>query len=285
MKYNTPSQTVRLFALLSLFLLPIVSFSQDIRWEKSYGGKNPNYLFDVQPTADYGFILAGSSVSGSTGSKTEENGGDLDYWVWKMDENGEADWQKSFGGPGFDMLQSIHGTNDGGFILAGTSNSPKGLDKRDNNKGGNDYWVIKLNAKGGEQWQKTIGGTGTDDLVCVVPTREGGYLLGGNSSSSPVHTKKGDLFGDKTEICRGSTDYWIVKLDTTGTIKWQKTYGGLYAENLRSLSLTKDGGCIVGGTSNSPASGDKQQGNFGASDFWILKLNDKRGWIRLQIFA
>jgi hypothetical protein len=130
-------------------------YSQDILWEKSYGGKHADFLFDVIPTPDYGFILAGSSLSKKTGNKTEDNRGDLDYWVWKMDEKGELDWQKSMGGSGQDMLQHVLLTNDGGFLLAGYSESVQGLDKKDASRGESDFWIIKLNAKGGEEWQKT----------------------------------------------------------------------------------------------------------------------------------
>ena len=77
---------------LSITLLAyFFSYSQDIIWEKSYGGKHADYLFDAQPTADYGFILAGSSLSDTTGNKEQENHGDLDFWIWKMKENGELD--------------------------------------------------------------------------------------------------------------------------------------------------------------------------------------------------
>lgn len=113
-----------------LWCFSITTHSQDILWEKSYGGKHSEYLFDAQPTADYGFILAGSSLSNKTGNKTGENNGDLDYWVWKMDEKGELDWQKSFGGSGFDLLQSIKITRDGGFILGGTSSSNANFQKK-----------------------------------------------------------------------------------------------------------------------------------------------------------
>lgn len=107
-----------------------VLHAQDILWEKSYGGKQAEYLFDAQPTPDYGFILAGSSLSKKTGNKTDDGNGDLDYFLWKMDEKGELDWQKSFGGTGADLLQSVKLTPDGGFILAGTSDSQKGLHKK-----------------------------------------------------------------------------------------------------------------------------------------------------------
>lgn len=213
---------------LSVLLLffPFLFHSQNILWEKSYGGKHADYLFDALPTADYGFILAGSSLSNKSGNKDSNNNGDLDYWVWKMNENGDLDWQKSFGGNGSDLLQSIKNTKDGGFILAGTSSSNANFQKKEACKGLSDFWVIKLDAKGEEQWQKTIGGIGQDELICVFQTRDGGYMLGGSSSSSPdddfnnsddIRNKEKlnvepDLYS-KTDKSRGNMDYWIVKLD------------------------------------------------------------------------
>lgn len=266
-----------------LFLFCATTQAQDILWEKSYGGKHADYLFDVQPTSDYGFILAGSSLSEKSGNKTTDNQGDLDYWIWKMDEQGELDWQKSFGGSGSDMLYSIRKTIDGGFILAGTSDSGVGLHKRDSCRGREDFWIIKLNAKGHEEWQKTIGGSGQELLKSIAQTSDGGYILGGSSASdiSPIIAKDGsDKYG-KSEVCRGNMDYWVVKLDEKGEIKWQKTFGGIYSDVLESIEQTKDGGYIVGGSSNSPSSQDKSNESYGAGDYWIIKL-DKEGAIEWQ---
>jgi len=277
--------------LLLLLFYSIFIHSQDILWEKTYGGIHADYMFDAQPTSDYGFILAGSSLSDKTGNKTDSNNGDLDYWIWKMNETGDLDWQKSIGGSGFDLLQSIKTTRDGGFILAGTSNSPNDFQKKDSCKGGTDFWVIKLNARGEEQWQRTIGGTGQDELLCAFQTRDGGYMLGGSSSSSPP-LKASSLLEDqsfsslpdlytKSEKSRGNMDYWIVKLDKSGVLEWQKTYGGTYADVLRSMEQTSDGGYILGGYSNSPQSGDKTEPNNGIGDYWIIKI-DEEGKIQWQ---
>ena len=252
---------------LALFCSPIL-YAQDILWEKSFGGKNADYLMDAQPTADYGFILAGSSLSKKSGNKTQDNNGDLDYWIWKMDEKGDLDWQKNFGGSGSDFLQSIALTKDGGFILAGTSSSKKGFDKQDNNKGNDDFWIIKLDAKGNQEWQKTIGGNDQEKMQSIRQTIDGGYIIGGSSSS--------DKSGDKTMDGFGNLDYWIIKTDDKGVIKWQKCFGGEYSDELRSLTPTKDGGYLVGGYSNSPTSGNKIEDNKGIGDYWILKL-DKTG--------
>ena len=263
--------------VFGLLLITTTSNAQDILWEKSYGGKHAEYLFDAQPTADYGFILAGSSISGKTGNKEDANKGDLDYWIWKMDEKGDLDWQKSFGGNGVDLLQSIRLTSDGGYILAGISDSKKGLDKQDDAKGNDDFWIIKLDAKGNELWQKTIGGSGQEKLHSITLTADGGYLLGGSSSSYKSENTSGvvDLFG-KSENTRGNMDYWVVKLKKDGAIEWQKTLGGKYADELKSVAVLENGNYLLGGTSNSPISGDKTEANLGVNDFWLLQL-DKTG--------
>jgi Secretion system C-terminal sorting domain len=258
---------------LLLFFVTSLNFAQDILWEKTYGGKQADYLMDAHATADYGFILAGSSLSVKSGNKTEGNHGDLDYWVWKMKENGDLDWQKNFGGSGSDFLQSMDLTRDGGFILAGTSNSGVDFDKTDENRGNDDFWIIKLDAKGTIEWQKTIGGSSQEKLQSIHQTRDGGYIIGGSSSS--------DVSGEKTTNSFGNLDYWLLKIDIKGKILWQKTFGGIYFDELRSVEQTKDGGYIVGGYSNSPISGNKTEDNIGVGDFWVLKL-DGNGDIQWQ---
>lgn len=276
-------QTRLCLALPCALLFNGLLHAQDILWEKSYGGKHSDYLFDAQPTPDYGFILAGSSLSKKTGNKTDDGNGDLDYYIWKMDEKGNLDWQKSFGGSGADLLQSIRLTKDGGFILAGTSDSQKGLHKKDSCRGHEDFWIIKLNAKGAEQWQRTIGGSGQELLQSIIPTSDGGYIVGGSSSSNKsgkLHNGLDDLFGKK-ENSYGGLDYFVVKLDNKGEIEWQKSYGGQYADELRSIVQARDGGFLLGGSSNSPDSGNKNEKSYGESDYWILKL-DQKGEVEWQ---
>lgn len=269
--------SLRHLAILCL-LSSMSLFSQDILWEKSLGGKHADYLFDAVATADYGFILAGSSLSGKSGKKTDANQGDLDYWLWKMNEKGDLEWQKSYGGSGSDLLQSIDLTRDGGFILAGISNSPKGSDKKDVSLGGDDFWIIKLDARGSEQWQRTLGGKGQEQLHSIMQTVDGGYILGGASSSDAIAL---DESGEQKQYRKnqnsfGNLDYWIVKLDSKGEIEWQSSFGGRFADVIRSIEQTKDGGYIVGGYSNSPESGNKTQKNYGLGDYWVIKL-DKDG--------
>ena len=264
----------------AVLLASSFTYAQDILWEKTYGGKHAEFLYDAIPTPDYGFILAGSSISGKNGNKEDNNKGDLDYWLWKMDEKGNLDWQKSFGGNQVDLLQSIAITSDGGFILGGTSSSNKGNDKLEDCKGQEDFWVIKLNAKGQELWQKTIGGSDMEKLLSIAQTKDGSYILGGTSSSNASADLEKNPFG-KSEDSRGNLDFWIVKLKADGSMQWQKTIGGQYVDELKSISQTKDGGYILGGYSNSPVSGDKTEANFGLGDYWIVKI-DETGTIEWQ---
>ena len=114
------------------------------------------------------------------------------------------EWQNTIGGSGNDELQSINQTSDGGYILSGYSNSGISGDKTEASQGSNDYWVVKLNSLGVIEWQNTIGGSSDDRLYSINKTSDGGYILGGRSSSG--------ISGDKTEASQGSNDYWVVKL-------------------------------------------------------------------------
>jgi len=261
---------------LLIYTFLLLSFckitAQDIMWEKSFGGRHAEYLSDIQPTADYGFILGGSSLSEKSGNKNTANKGDLDFWIWKMDEHGEPEWQKNFGGNETDILKCIKNTKDGGFILAGNSSSSIGFDKKEDCRGGSDYWIIKIDAGKEEIWQRTFGGKGQEDLTSIICTLDGGYLIGGSSNSD--FSKEPNSLNEKKENSRGGMDYWIIKLDSNGKEEWQKTYGGCYNDLLKSMASTKDGGYIIGGNSNSTNSGEKADVNFGiGSDYWIIKID------------
>ena len=182
-------------------------------------------------------------------------------------------WQNTLGGSGEDYLYSIQQTSDGGYILGGLSLSNISGDKTENSQGSFDYWVVKLDASGVIQWQNTIGGNDTDVLESIQQTSDGGYILGGGSSSN--------ISGDKTENSQGSMDYWVVKLDTSGTIQWQKTIGGSGYDVLFTIQQTSDSGYILGGRSESDISGDKTENSQGADDYWVVKL-DTSGAIQWQ---
>ena len=119
------------------------------------------------------------------------------------------------GGSAAEYPNAMVQTSEGGYIVVGSTNSVDG-DVVGNN-GGSDYWIIKLDKDGNEQWQKTIGSSGDDQLYAVHTTKDGHYLLGGNSNSEPGE--------DKRSSNENGTDFWVVKLDKDNKdILWQETY-------------------------------------------------------------
>lgn len=241
-------------------------------WENTIGGTSYDEIISLAATPDGGCVLGGRSASNISGDKTENSNGGSDYWVLKINNTGGIEWQNTIGGSLTDDLHSISPTSDGGYILGGFSESNISGDKTENSRGNFDYWVVKLNAAGNIDWQKTLGGSDYDNLWSVKQTTDGGYIVGGYSSSN--------ISGDKTENATGY-DYWVVKLNSTGGIEWQNTIGGSSIDYLCSLAQTTDGGYIVGGYSYSDISGDKTQNSFGDGDYWVVKLNSS-GTIQWQ---
>src|SRR6185436_1320229 len=174
-------------------------------------------------------------------------------------------WQKTIGGNDLEEFYSIQQTTDGGYILGGQSASNISGDKTEDEVGGGDYWLVKIDASGNIEWQNTIGGGDFDVLTSVHQTSDFGYILGGSSTSN--------ISGDKNENSMGVWDYWIVKTDSIGNIQWQNTIGGSSWDQLYSIQQTSDSGYILGGISKSNISGDKSQNCLGGSDYWIVKTN------------
>lgn len=239
----------------------------EIDWQNTIGGSGPDYLNSIQQTFDNGFILGGQSSSGISGDKTEPllGGGYSDYWVVKIDSIGNIQWQNTIGGDNYDYLYTIKQTSDSGYVLGGYSSSNISFDKTENCMGDKDFWVVKLNTIGNIEWQNTIGGNGEDEFHALQQTIDGGYVVAGWSSSG--------ISGDKTDSCRGERDFWVVKLDETGQLIWQRTVGGSGDDYLHTVIQIKDGGYILGGYSESGISGDKTDYCRGFFDYWLVKLD------------
>jgi len=231
--------------------------SGQIEWQKFLGGSNYEEANSIQQTADGGFIVAGcsSSIDGNVSG----NHGQKDYWILKLNELGEIEWQKSLGGSNTDIAYAIHQIADDGYIVAGYSTSNDG--DVTENKGLTDYWIVKLNELGGIEWQKSIGGSGSDIASSIQQTQDGGFIVAGNSSSND---------GNVTNN-HGEDDYWIVKLTESGEIEWQKSLGGSNSDSATSIQETLDNGFIVVGGSSS-YDGDVTH-NYAGLDYWIVKLN------------
>lgn len=245
----------------SILLISSFGFVQvpTITWEKSFGGSSDDSAESIRQTTDGGYIIAGESES-IDGDVTGNNGY-KDYWVVKVDSSGNLIWEKSFGGTWSDNTPMIQETTDGGVIVAGESSSNDG-DVSGNNGGSSDYWIIKLDINGNIIWQNCLGGSSTDVAYSIEQTTDGGYIVAGKSSSSD-----GDITGNN-----GNYDYWVVKLDISGNISWQKSLGGSQWDIAYSVQQTTDGGYIVAGKINS-VNGDITENN-GLWDYWVVKLDN-----------
>jgi hypothetical protein len=257
----------KIFTAVSV-MLTIVAFAQTapaIEWQKALGGSLDDNAKSIQQTTDSGYIVAG--VANSNSGNVSGNHGSGDYWIVKLGKGGKTQWQKCLGGSSDDQASSIQQTADGGYIVAGISNSNNG--DVSGNHGGGDYWIVKLNKNGNIQWQKCLGGGGYDYAASIRQTTDSGYIVAGTSYSND-----GDVSGN-----HGSYDYWIVKLNKNGNMQWQKCLGGSSDDGAASIHQTADSGYIVGGYS---LSNDKNvSGNHGYYDYWIVKLN-KNGNMQWQ---
>ena len=255
-------------------LLPLATLAQTgttppitKQFDRTLGGSGDDQLSVVLPTADGGYLLGGYSASGVSATKSAASFGGNDYWVVKLNADGSKAWDQTLGGSGDDRLTAMQQTADGGYIVGGRSNSGAGGSKSQGSKGGLDVWVLKLDATGNKLWDTTLG-SNTDDLLTAVQlTPDGGYILGAQSDSGPS--------GDRSQPGHGSLDYWLIKLDATGTKTWDRSLGGSSNDVLNAVQPTADGGYVLGGFSYSPASGDKSQNTRGAADydFWVLKTD------------
>ena len=181
-------------------------------------------------------------------------------WLVKLNYEAQIEWQKCLGGFSQDFGNSVEQTSDGGYILAGSTNSNEG--DVSGNHGQVDFWVVKLYENGTIQWQKCLGGTSTEIAWSCKQTNDGGYIVGGDTYSND-----GDVSGN-----HGDADCWIVKLDQNGQIQWSKTIGGIAIESLSEIQICADGGFIIAASSNSN-DGDVSENN-GESDAWIFKLSN-----------
>lgn len=237
-----------------------LSATGQIEWQKSLGGTRGDWAYDIQQTLDSGYIIAGMSES-NDGDVTGHHGIAGDYWIVKLDNSGNLQWQKSLGGDANDSALAIRSTPDDGYIVTGRTRSNDG--DVSGNHGDEDIWVVKLNNGGDIEWAKCLGGSNFDAATSVLPTDDGGYLTAGITYSSD---------GDVTNP-RGFADYWLVKLDATGSIQWQKCYGGLSFDFAQALLNVGGGNFVLAGYSYSD-DGNLIE-NKGNADYWIVKINDQ----------
>ena len=223
--------------------------SGNMEWDNTYGGIGSDAAYSGQQTTDGGYIIAGATDSYGAGSR--------DFYLVKTDASGNKEWDKTFGGGSTDIAYSVQQTTDGGYIIAGYTNSY--------GAGGADVYLVKADASGNMEWEKTFGGGSTDIAYSVQQTTDGGYIIAGYTNSYGA----------------GSYDFYLVKTDASGSKEWEKTIGGIYQDLAYSIAQTTDGGYIIAGQKadysanwyyvylvKTDASGNKAwEQTFGGSDY------------------
>ncbi|KFE97156.1 secretion protein, partial [Chryseobacterium formosense] len=323
----------------AVFLYTAAGFTaQEVVWQKDIKSSTQDFLSQVTTTVDQQYLITGSSIQSKITTGNKQNNG-YDFHLVKLNQQGEEVWEKYFSGENHDFLSATMSTQDGGFLMAGTSYSGKGLDKKEGSKGGSDIWLIRINEFGDELWQKTIGtaqdeearaviqssdfgffvagniqnpslgfgskditvirldkngevvselvlgGKGLDEVEKMIPTPDGGALLGVYSRSGSTAGHKIISGDDKTNTAKtqfvgkttenfGEGDYWIVKLNKDGKVEWEKNFGGKGDDHVRTMAFTSSG-YIIGGESRSERSGNKTVGIEEGTDLWLISLNTK----------
>ena len=206
-------------------------------WLYSSGFYGDDYGNSVQQTTDGGYIITGSTNSVGTG------GAEMNLWLIKTDSQGNEEWNQAFGGSGGDYGNSVQQTTDGGYIIAGSTNSF--------GNGEMDVWLIKTDSQGDLESIPTFGGSGGDYGNSVQQTIDGGYIITGSTNS----------FGN------GGMDVWLIKTDSQETEEWNQTFGGGDDDHGNSVQQTTDGGYIITGSTNSFGNGEM--------DVWLIKTDSQ----------
>jgi hypothetical protein len=233
-------------------------------WQKVYGGSDDDRGREIIVTNDGGYAIIGSSKSQD--GDVSSNSGFNDFWVLKISNSGNLIWEKSFGYSGSDNGFSIIQTHDNGYLISGvidiTSSDGQGNNRLSLNRhAGGDYWVIKINSVGILQWSRYFGGTFTDTSYALSETQTGNFIIVGSSDSDDI-----DINNNK-----GTYDFWVLKISSSGELIWEKSFGGSEIDEARDITITENGDFLIVGDSRSVDTDVLY--NNGAADIWIIKIN------------
>lgn len=261
----------------------------NVLWQETYApNAGGNCFTGMTPTTDGGYVLYGGAAA------YPPIFGWADFGVVKVDSQGRGLWTRRVGSTegGYEFATAGFETAGGGFIVFGNSEGiPPSGDKTSPYFGGwirnewgygSDSWVVCLDAERNRLWDKTYGGSGTDQPRHVAPAADGGFLMVG-PSNSPASTDWSR--GTKTCPCYGAFDYWAVRIDAQGNQLWERAYGGTGRDICEWAEPMPDGGWLLAGESASPVSGTKTSPRFGATDFWIVRIDDEGNQLWEQSFG
>ncbi len=228
------------------------------QWQKCLGSDGGDFATSIINTTDGGFAFTGT-VSENDGDVSGFHGSTWwDVWVVKLDDSGKIEWQQCLGGTMAETGWSIIQTKDGGFAVGCQTTSND--DEVSGNHGKNDFWVVKLDDVGDIQWQKCLGGSFDDVPNSIIQTTDGGFALAGQTQSNDD-----DVSGNY-----GTANEWVVKINDTGAIQWQKCLGGTASDMANSIIQIADGNYVVAGYVSSD-DGDVS-GHINGEDMWVVEL-------------
>ena len=237
-----------------------------LEWNKTYGGSKDDRGQSLVQTTDGGYALTGYAMSDDGDGSNNE--GFHDNWIIKVDASGNLEWEKSFGFSGHDHSYDILQTEDDGFFFTGfldvTSARADGNTEKGNSltrHGVGEFWGTKVDTKGNLQWRGYYGGTNNDRSHAVVRSDDGGFVMSGFTESSDYDINNS----------RGSYDFWVVKIDNTGNLVWENSFGGTGIERAQDIAKTDDGGFVI--TGNTFSTDVDITNNNGESDIWLIKID------------
>lgn len=252
--------------------------SGNIEWEKSFGFSGHDHSYDIIQTQDGGFFFIGFlDITAARADGYEEKGQFLtrhgvgEFWGTKIDAQGNVQWRKFFGGTNNDRAHAVVQSNDGGFVMAGFSESDD-FDISDS-KGSYDFWVVKITNTGNLEWERSIGGSGIEIAYDIAKTNDNGYVITGNTFSNDSDVSKNN----------GESDVWLIKLADNGNLLWEKTFGGTQFDAAQGIYTSLDGGFLIAG--NSKSSDMDAVSNMGENDLWVIKTDDNGELIWQQTFG
>jgi hypothetical protein len=230
----------------------------NVVWSKTFGGTGQDRANTVTQTSDGGYILGGDASSGN--GDIAGNHGMSDAWILKLDSTGNVFWKKCYGGSMWDRCSKIIPLPDNSVMVLGMTSSDDGNLAGVNTVGfwgESNIWLMKLDAAGNILWQKTYGGLGYDDGYDIIAMPDGGFALSG-TEATPT----------------GMYDMWVCRIDSIGTIIWEKTFGYGDYEYAYSLTLTEKSDLLVAGYTLST---DFPGFKGGPSDAVLAKVNGTTG--------
>ncbi|MCC3216062.1 MULTISPECIES: hypothetical protein [Chryseobacterium] len=207
-------------------------FAQEVLWQKDIKSSAQDFLSQITTTIDGQYLITGSSIQTDKLRQNSKQNNGYDFHLIKLNQQGEQVFEKYFSGNNHDYLSSTVTTQDGGFLITGSSYSGKGLDKKEDSKGGSDIWLIRINELGDELWQKTLGSSSDEEARAVIQTTDQGFFVAGSVQNS----SKG----------HGSKDVLIIRLDKDGKTLSEQTLGGRGLDEVEKIIPTKDGGALLG---------------------------------------